>query len=92
MSSTQVQEERISFDVIVIGAGLAGSSAAAVAARAGLKVALIERGQYAGGKNFFGGAVYTMRWKRSTRTCGIESRPWNGRSPRPVSGSFPRTA
>ncbi|MFO7623367.1 MAG: FAD-dependent oxidoreductase [Anaerolineales bacterium] len=51
--------ERISFDVIVVGAGLAGSAAAAIAARAGLKVALIERGQAAGGKNFFGGALYT---------------------------------
>jgi electron transfer flavoprotein-quinone oxidoreductase len=51
--------EKISFDVIVVGAGLAGSTAAAIAARSGLKVALIERGQAAGGKNFFGGAVYT---------------------------------
>lgn len=59
MSKTQQSHERISFDVVVVGAGLAGSSAAVVAARAGLKVALIERGQYPGGKNFFGGAVYT---------------------------------
>lgn len=51
--------EKISFDVIVVGAGLAGSTAAAIAARSGLKVALIERGQAAGGKNFFGGAVYS---------------------------------
>lgn len=51
--------EKIQFDVVVVGAGLAGSSAAAIAARGGLKVALIERGQNPGGKNFFGGAVYT---------------------------------
>lgn len=51
--------EKISFDLIVVGAGLAGSTAAAIAARNGLKVALIERGQNPGGKNFFGGAVYT---------------------------------
>jgi electron transfer flavoprotein-quinone oxidoreductase len=51
--------ERIEFDVIVVGAGLAGSTAAALAARGGLKVALVERGQTPGGKNFFGGAVYT---------------------------------
>ncbi len=53
-----VDSEQIKFDVIVVGAGLAGSTAAAIAARGGLKVALIERGQTPGGKNFFGGAVY----------------------------------
>lgn len=52
-------QDKLKFDVIVVGAGLAGSTAAAIAARAGLKVALIERGQNPGGKNFFGGAVYT---------------------------------
>lgn len=52
-------DERIRFDVIVVGAGLAGSAAAMVAARAGLNVALIERGQKPGGKNYFGGAIYT---------------------------------
>jgi electron transfer flavoprotein-quinone oxidoreductase len=53
-----VDSQKIQFDVIVVGAGLAGSTAAAIAARGGLKVALIERGQAPGGKNFFGGAVY----------------------------------
>jgi len=53
------EDKKIYFDLIVVGAGLAGSTAAAVAARAGLKVALVERGQAPGGKNFFGGAVYT---------------------------------
>jgi electron transfer flavoprotein-quinone oxidoreductase len=53
-----VDSQKIQFDVIVVGAGLAGSTAAAIAARGGLKVALIERGQTPGGKNFFGGAVY----------------------------------
>jgi electron transfer flavoprotein-quinone oxidoreductase len=59
MSDVRPQDGRIEFDVIVIGAGLAGSTAAAVAARQGLKVALIERGQDPGGKNAFGGALYT---------------------------------
>ncbi len=59
MSSVQAQVGKIEFDVIVVGAGLAGSTAAAVAARQGLKVALIERGQDPGGKNAFGGALYT---------------------------------
>jgi electron transfer flavoprotein-quinone oxidoreductase len=59
MSDVQPQNGKIEFDVIVIGAGLAGSTAAAVAARQGLKVALMERGQTPGGKNAFGGALYT---------------------------------
>ena len=54
-----MSNEKISFDVIVVGAGMAGSTAAAIAAREGLKVAIIERGQKPGGKNFFGGALYT---------------------------------
>jgi electron transfer flavoprotein-quinone oxidoreductase len=59
MSGQRLKEgEKIQFDVIVVGAGLAGSAAAAIAARGGLKVALIERGLNPGGKNFFGGALY----------------------------------
>ncbi len=46
------------FDVIVVGAGPAGSSAALVAARAGLKVLLIERGEYPGAKNVSGAVFY----------------------------------
>ncbi len=56
---TRTAKEKIRFDVIVVGAGLAGGTAAAIAARSGLKVALIERGQRPGGKNYFGGTVYT---------------------------------
>ncbi len=46
------------FDVIVVGAGPAGSAAALVAARAGLKVLLIERGEYPGAKNVSGAVFY----------------------------------
>jgi electron transfer flavoprotein-quinone oxidoreductase len=59
MNSTQPQNSKIQFDVVVVGAGLAGSTAAAMAAQRGLKVALIERGQSPGAKNLFGGALYT---------------------------------
>lgn len=46
------------FDVIVVGAGPAGSAAALVTARAGLKVLLIERGDYPGAKNVSGAVFY----------------------------------
>ncbi len=51
--------EKIRFDAVVVGAGMAGSAAAITLGRAGLNVALIERGQKAGSKNYFGGALYT---------------------------------
>ncbi|MGD0595667.1 MAG: FAD-dependent oxidoreductase [Acidimicrobiales bacterium] len=46
------------FDVVVVGAGPAGSTAAMQLARAGLRVCLLERGPAAGSKNLFGGVVY----------------------------------
>lgn len=44
--------------MVVVGAGPAGSAAALEAARAGLSVALVERGPFPGSKNVFGGVVY----------------------------------
>lgn len=46
------------FDVVVVGAGPAGSAAALEVARAGYSVALIERGPFPGSKNVYGGVVY----------------------------------
>lgn len=51
--------EREHFDVIVVGAGPAGSSAAYRLAKAGKSVLLIERGNYGGAKNMMGGRIYT---------------------------------
>ena len=48
------------FDAIVVGAGLAGISSAYLMAKAGLKVAVIERGDFAGAKNVMGGILYTQ--------------------------------
>lgn len=46
------------FDAIIIGAGVAGSSAAYRLAKAGLQVVLVERGPYPGSKNLSGGVLY----------------------------------
>jgi electron transfer flavoprotein-quinone oxidoreductase len=46
------------FDVAVVGAGLAGTSAAYTLAKAGAKVLLIERGDAPGSKNVMGGILY----------------------------------
>ena len=47
------------FDVIVVGAGPSGVSAAISLAKANKKVLLIERGDYAGAKNMYGGIMYS---------------------------------
>ena len=46
------------FDAIIVGAGVAGSSAAYRLAKAGLQVVLIERGPFPGSKNLSGGVLY----------------------------------
>lgn len=51
------------FDVIVVGAGPAGASAAFTLARAGFNVLIIERGRVPGSKNMFGGRVYVTPLK-----------------------------
>jgi electron transfer flavoprotein-quinone oxidoreductase len=51
--------EKLVFDAIVVGGGPAGVAAAITMAKEGLKVMLIERGRFAGAKNFFGGVLYT---------------------------------
>ncbi|AWB26248.1 FAD-dependent oxidoreductase [Halococcoides cellulosivorans] len=48
-----------SFDAIVVGGGLAGSSAAITLAQRGYDPIVIERGDTPGAKNVFGGVMYT---------------------------------
>lgn len=46
------------FDVIIVGAGPAGSACAYTLAKAGLNVIMFERGEYPGSKNVMGGVLY----------------------------------
>jgi electron transfer flavoprotein-quinone oxidoreductase len=46
------------FDVVVVGAGPAGSAAALSLAKLGRSVCLLERGPFAGSKNVYGGVIY----------------------------------
>ena len=47
------------FEVLIIGAGPAGISAAIALARAGVEVVVLERGEYPGAKNVYGGILFT---------------------------------
>ncbi len=51
------EEEK--FDCIVVGAGPAGLSAALTLVKAGVEVAVLERGEYPGSKNVMGGILFT---------------------------------
>ena len=46
------------FDIIIIGAGIAGTACALRCVRAGLSVLLLERGELPGSKNLSGGRLY----------------------------------
>ena len=53
-----MSEDKI-YDVLVVGAGFAGSTAALVAARKGLKVALLDRSEFMGSKIVMGSLIRT---------------------------------
>ena len=52
------------FDVVVVGAGCAGSVAALLLARHGLNVVVVERGATPGAKNMTGGRLYAHSLER----------------------------
>ena len=47
------------FEVVIVGAGPAGAAAALALAREGVEVLVLERGDFPGAKNLFGGILYT---------------------------------
>ncbi len=51
-------------DIAIVGGGLSGISAAITAARNGLSVIVLERGEYSGSKNVSGGRMYVHSLKR----------------------------
>jgi len=73
------------FDAVVVGAGPAGTAAAITMAKAGLQVALLERGAKPGSKNVMGGILYNHyleeivgdEWKKAPLERPIiEERRW----------------
>ena len=57
-----MSKDKLHYDVIVVGAGMAGSTAAAIAAREGLNVVVIERGVNPAVKTILVGLYTHMRW------------------------------
>lgn len=72
------------FEVVIVGAGPAGTAAALVLARAGVEVLVLERGDFPGAKNLFGGILYTSVvnellpefWKEAPVERHIVNRRW----------------
>jgi electron transfer flavoprotein-quinone oxidoreductase len=72
------------FEVVIVGAGLSGTAAAITLARAGVEVLVIERGDFPGAKNLFGGILYSgvlaeilpEFWKEAPVERHIVNRRW----------------
>lgn len=56
-------KSNLNYEVVIVGGGPAGLSAAIKLAEKGVKTLLIERGRFCGAKNVFGGVVYTSAIK-----------------------------
>jgi electron transfer flavoprotein-quinone oxidoreductase len=61
------------FEVIIVGAGVAGATAGYVLAQAGLEVLIIEKGNYAGSKNMSGGRLYSHSLEKVIPNFALEA-------------------
>ena len=69
------------FDAIVVGAGPAGTTAALAMVRAGARVLLLERGEWPGAKNMFGGMLVACETPEGLCPASGTTRPGNATSP-----------
>ena len=88
------QKPTFDYDVIVIGSGAGGSPAATVLARAGKKVAIIERGTFGGespnwGDIPTGALLYTADVYHEAKTAGPCPGRRGNRNPPLCRGLFP---
>ena len=63
------------YDVVVIGAGAGGMTAAAVAAAEGLSVVLIEKTQFVGGTTAWSGGMIWIPVNAQMRQAGLSDSP-----------------
>ena len=75
ISSSDVRKWDGEYDVVVVGFGIAGASAALEAAERGLQVLLIDRFQGGGASQLSGGIVYAGGGTPVQKACGVEDSP-----------------
>ena len=75
ISRSNVRKWDGEYDVVVVGFGIAGASAALEAAERGLQVLLIDRFQGGGASQLSGGIVYAGGGTPVQKACGVEDSP-----------------
>jgi len=75
LAADRVSRWQGDYDVIVIGLGLAGASAALEAAERGLEVLLVDRFQGGGSSELSGGVVYAGGGTHVQQECGVADTP-----------------
>ncbi|NWK99118.1 3-oxosteroid 1-dehydrogenase [Sphingobium lactosutens] len=70
----KTQPSQMTVDVLVVGSGAAGFTAAIVSKKAGLEVLLVEKEDVLGGTTAFSGGVLWIPGNRHSKTLGPDSR------------------